>query len=206
ADGHHLTGAARAEQIADGLLGLCRVFEVILAQPGIVVHLAEVIAARIGAQRDHDVFRRKPTGIAQGGGHSGAAGAPQHDAFAAGDGSGDVERLGIADANPVIDELAVERLWHEVLADAFYPPPPGRAAGEDRAFRIGPDDLDVGIAFLQVAGHAGDRAARADAGHEGRDAALGLLPDFRAGSAIMNFGISQVRELVGSPCTWDFAG
>ena len=53
-----------------------------------------------------------------------------------------MERLGVADADPVVDELAVERLGHEVLADALDLPRLRRAAGEDRAFRVGADDLD----------------------------------------------------------------
>ena len=56
--------------------------------------------------------------------------------------AGGAEALGVADANPLVDDLAVERLGHEVLADALDLPRLGRVAREDRAFRVGADDLD----------------------------------------------------------------
>ena len=59
--------------------------------------------------------------------------------------------LGVADPHPLIDDLAVERLGHEVFADTLDLPGLGRIARENRSFGIGADDLDRGIVFLQVA-------------------------------------------------------
>ena len=81
-----------------------------------------------------------------------------------------------------------------------------RVAGQDRALRVGADDLDVRVLLLEVAADAGDRAAGADAGDEDGDPALGLLPDLRAGGAVVDLGVGQVGELVGPPGAGDLAG
>ena len=117
-----------------------------------------------------------------------------------------MERLGVADADPVVDELAVEGLGHEVLADALDLPGVGGVAGEDAPLGVGADDLDVGVALLEVAGDAGEGAAGADAGDEGGDAALGLVPDLGAGGAVVDLGVGEVGELVGPPGAGDLAG
>ena len=153
----------------------------------IVEELAEVVSARVGTEDDDEMVAGQTAGVAQGGGGGGAAGAADQQPFATGQGLGGVERFGIADANPFIDQLAVERFGHEILADAFDLPRTRRVAGQDRAFRIGADDLDFGILLLEIAGHAGDGAAGADAGDEDGDPPFGLLPDFVAGGAIMDF-------------------
>ena len=66
--------------------------------------------------------------------------------------------------------------------------------------------LIVRVALLEVAGHAGDGAAGADAGDEHRDLAVGLLPDLRAGGAVVDLGVGEVGELVGPPGAGDLAG
>src|SRR5438105_1235488 len=65
------------------------------------------------------------------------------------------ERLGVADADPIIDQLAVERLGHEVLADALDLPRLRAAPGQHRAFGVGADDADVGVALLEILCHSG---------------------------------------------------
>ena len=66
--------------------------------------------------------------------------------------------------------------------------------------------LMFGVPLLEVAADAGDGAAGADAGDEGGDLALGLLPDFRAGGAVVDLGVGEVGELVGPPGAGDLAG
>ena len=62
-----------------------------------------------------------------------------------------------------------------------------------------PMTLIVGVAFLQEAADAGNRAAGADAGDEGGDPAAGLLPDLGAGGAVVDLGVGEVGELVRPP-------
>src|SRR5690606_36404595 len=69
--------------------------------------------------------------------------------------------------------------------------------GVDRADRVGADDLDVGVALLEVAPDAGDRAAGAHAGDQVRDPALGLLPQLGAGGAVVGLRVGRVEVLVG---------
>ena len=79
------------------------------------------------------------------------------------------------------------------------------AAGQHRTLRVGADDLDLGIAFLEVAGGTGEGAAGADAGHESGQPAFGLLPDLRPGGAVVDLGIGQIGELVGPPRSGNLA-
>ena len=85
---------------------------------------------------------REPPGVAQRGRHGRARRAADQQPLAPRQRAGRVEALGVADADPLVDDLAVERLGHEVLADPLDLPGLGRVAREDRAFRVGADDLD----------------------------------------------------------------
>src|SRR5690606_13558944 len=60
--------------------------------------------------------------------------------------------------------------------------------------------------LLEVAADAADRAAGADARHEVGDAAVGLLPDLRAGGQVVAVGVLRVGVLVGLPGAGDLAG
>src|SRR5262249_29176349 len=135
----------------------------------------------------------------------GAAGAAHQDALAPGQRPRRVERLSVADADPLVHQLAVERLGHEVFADALHLPRPRGVARQHRPLRVRADDAHLGVLLLQVAGPAGDRPARAHAGHEGADLPLGLLPDLEAGRAVMYVGVGEVGELVGPPGAGDLA-
>jgi hypothetical protein len=70
---------------------------------------------------------------------------------------------------------------------------------EDRAVGVDAPDLDGRVALLEVAAGAADRAAGADADHEVRDAAVGLLPDLGAGLLVVRRGVRQVVVLVRLP-------
>ena len=67
----------------------------------------------------------------------------------------------------------------------------------ERADRIDADNFYFGIFFLQVPAHAADRTARAHAANEMRDFAFGIFPNFRAGGAVMRFGIHRIFVLIG---------
>src|SRR5438552_315096 len=143
----------------------------VLVEPGVVVHLAQIVAPGVGRERHHEMFRGEALGVAKCGGNRCAAGAAQQDALTPRHGPGNVERFGVTYTHPVVDQLAVKRLRYEVLANALDLPRPRRTSREYRAFRIGAHDLDFGIALFEIAGYAGDRAPRADTGNEGGDAA-----------------------------------
>ena len=62
-----------------------------------------------------------------------------------------------------------------------------------------PQTLIFGLRLLQVPADAADRAAGADADHEVRHAAVGLLPDLRPGLLVVRGGVRQVVVLVRLP-------
>ena len=94
--------------------------QLVRGQPGVVEELAQVVAAGVGAEGDDQVAPAPAGGRSAGRRRrSCRCEPPSEHALAAGQLAGDVERLGVADAHPVVDELAVERLGHEVLADAL---------------------------------------------------------------------------------------
>ena len=63
--------------------------------------------------------------------------------------------------------------------------------------RLGGNDAHVRIPRLQVAGHAGERAARADTRHEHIYPPVRVLPDFRPGGQFVDAGIGGIVELAG---------
>src|SRR5438067_5388026 len=72
----------------------------------------------------------------------------------------------------------------------------GKPRPHRRAVRIGADDLNLRILFLEVSAHTSQRATGANGCDKRGNLAFGLFPDFRAGAAIMRVAISRVIELV----------
>ena len=68
---------------------------------------------------------------------------------------------------------------------------------ERRTHRVGRHDPHLGVALLEEQADAGQRAARADGAGEGVDLAVGLLPDLRAGGAVVAHPVGDIVELVG---------
>src|ERR1043166_5248720 len=94
--------------------------------------------------------------------------------------------------------------WHDFLADPFdeIRSRLNDFSGlfisfENRAVRIGSDDANPRILFLEKATGAGDRAARAETGDEVRYPAFSLAPQLGTGSAIMRCWICLSRILIG---------
>jgi hypothetical protein len=69
-------------------------------------------------------------------------------------------------------------------------------AGVERALRVGADDLDLCVPFLEVAARSSDRAAGPDAEHEMCDLSVGLLPDLGPGRVVVSLGIHRVVVLI----------
>jgi hypothetical protein len=72
----------------------------------------------------------------------------------------------------------------------------GKPRPHCRAIRIGADDLNLLILFLEIAAHTSKGAAGTDGCDKRAHLALGLFPDFRTCAAIMRVAISRVIELV----------
>src|SRR5207248_10010209 len=62
--------------------------------------------------------------------------------------------------------------------------------------RIGANDLDLRILFLEIAAYTGKRSAGANSCDKCDHLALGLFPDFRASAPRMRVTIGRVIELV----------
>src|SRR5437870_2450501 len=68
-------------------------------------------------------------------------------------------------------------------------------SGIDRPHRVGTDHLDRGIALLERAPDAADRAAGTHSGDEMSDASLGLAPDLGPGGGFVGRGIGRIEVL-----------
>ena len=104
----------------------------------------------------------------------------------------------------LVHKVQIQVLGHEARADTLnlvgcrFGLLPVHYLGDDR--RIGWLDGDGGNVLapgaLDVTGDAGQRAARADTGHENVDFAVGVVPDLRAGGVFMNARVGRVLELL----------
>jgi len=73
----------------------------------------------------------------------------------------------------------------------------GRAAGNDRRLRrLDGNRLERRLEFFDDLGHAGDRAAGADARDDKIHLAVGVAPDFLGGRAAVDLRIGRVGELL----------
>ena len=79
-------------------------------------------------------------------------------------------------------------------------------AGVDRADRVGADHDEVRVLLAQVARHAGDRAAGADADDEVRQAPAGLAPQLRPGRVVVRLRVGRVAVLVRLERAGDLLG
>jgi hypothetical protein len=116
------------------------------------------------------------------------------------------ERVAVGDPNPLVDDLGIHGLRPAVLADSLdqVRVDVGLLLRRvDRAFWVGPDDQNLGLAFLEEAPDAGDRAAGAHGDHDRGELAAGLLQDLRPGHLVVGVGIRHVRVLVGLEAAGD---
>ena len=76
----------------------------------------------------------------------------------------------------------------------------------DRALGIDADDLHLGLALVEPAADAGDRAAGADGDDDRVELAAGLLPDLRRRDVVVRLRVRHVRVLVGLEPARDLLG
>ena len=112
----------------------------------------------------------------------------------------------------MIDDREVHVARQEVLADALghvrvdlvlVEDPRLLVLLEDGPVGIDAPHLERGVLLLQEPAHAADRAAGADADHEMRDGAVGLIPDLGSRLLVVRLRIRRVAVLVGLPRTRD---
>ncbi len=77
---------------------------------------------------------------------------------------------------------------------------------EDRAFRVGADDQQIGLLLTQVARRARDRAPGSHREDDRVHLAAGLLPDLRPGRLVVRLRVGLVRVLIGLVRAGDLLG
>ena len=105
--------------------------------------------------------------------------------------------------NDLVDDVRVQVLGDEAGADPLDLVTAGleRLAlhllrDDRRGDRLDRDRLEARLARLDDLGHAGDRAAGADAGDEDVDLAVGVLPDFLGGGRAVDLRVGGIFELL----------
>ena len=140
--------------------------------------------------------------------HRGAARVADPDAFFARDPTRHHGRVLVGHLFEMIDAAEVDVARQEVLADAFGDVRVDFVFVEDAgllvllehgAVRIDAPYLDRRILLLQELADAGDRASRADADHELRDRAVGLIPNLGTRLLVVSRRVRQVVVLVRLP-------
>jgi len=130
---------------------------------------------------------------------NGAGAGAGEEAFLGGEGADGGEGVAVGDHEDFVADGAIEGVGDERDADAFDFVGAGLASLQDRALGFDGDGEDAGILLLEEAGDAGERAAGADAGDEGVDASVELLPEFLSGGVVVELRVGGVVELEGGP-------
>src|SRR5579884_3343022 len=140
----------------------------------------------------------------EGCGHIAAGRDAAEDALLAGKTARHLQSLVGCGGDNAIQVFDVQHFGDEAVADAFDLVRAPRAAGEDIAFGwLNGKDFDIGVPLFEIFRAAGDSAAGSLREDERADLAFRLLPDFRAGGAVMSLNIVGVDELANLPV---FAG
>ena len=126
----------------------------------------------------------------------GAGRAAGEQALAGDQAAGHQERVLVRDPDVAVDDLGVEGLGPEVLADPLDAVRMDRPPGVDRALGVGSDHLERRALLLEVAADAGHRAAGAEGDHEVGQPPAGLAPELGPGRAVVGLGVGLVEVLV----------
>src|SRR5439155_2675006 len=109
------------------------------------------------------------------------------------------ERLAVADADPLVDDVRIHRLRPRVLADPLDKIRVDVALvvrGVHRALGIGADDVHLRLPLLEEPADTADRAAGADGDDDRVDLAARLLPDLGPRDPVVGIRVVHVRVLI----------
>ena len=95
------------------------------------------------------------------------------------------ERVLVGHGHVAVDHTRIEGLGPEVLSDTLDEIRPRLGGRVDRAVGVGPDHLDVGVLFFEVATGSRDGSTGSDSGDEVGDPPLGLSPYLGPGRLVM---------------------
>ena len=177
--------------------------EALLRQEDGIEHLGQVFRARIAHQADDALGLGLRAAIAQRRRQQGARGGAAEHAFLAQQLARRRKAFRIRDRIGLRhqSEIAVRR--NEVLADALDRPAARlrhlsglHVGGEHRADRIGENHRGLGRRLPHEPPDPGQRAARADADHDGVHVVLHLAQNFRPGGGGMRLRIGRIGELI----------
>jgi len=160
---------------------------------------AEVAFGRVGDEGGDAFAGAEALGDGAGGvDHGAGAGAGKETLFG-GEAADGGEGVVVGDHDNFVGHGTIEGIGNEGDADAFDFMRAGRASLEDGALGFDGDSEDARVLFLEEAGDAGESAAGADAGDEGVDAGVHLVPEFDSGGVVVEAGVGGVVELEGGP-------
>ena len=178
--------------------------EAVVEHPVIVVQLGQVLVAGVADQGHHALAMGLLAAIAQRRGDQGAGGRATQHAFLRQQLARGEEALLVGDRVGLLDPGEVADARQEVLADAFDHPAGGLGREralvdvlrQDRANRIGQDQLGLRRMFGEELRQPAQRAGRAAADHHGIYLAVHLLQDLRTGAGDVRGRVVGVAELV----------
>ena len=171
--------------------------EAVLPHPFVVVDLAEVVPAGIGQDDDHQGLLIELAGDIDRRLHGGTAGAADQDAFFTGDAPSGQKGVAVVDLHDAVDQLQVDGAGDEVFADSLHLVRLDRVAGVEGSLGVGADDHHRRLLFLEITGHAGHGAARAQPADHYVHLPVGLLPDLGTGRLVVRLRVRLVEVLVG---------
>ena len=95
----------------------------------------------------------------------------------------------------LVDDGLVEVVRHEARPPSLDLVGGLLTLGDDRRLgRLGPEHLDLGVLLLEVLASTRDGAASADAGDDGVNRAVGVVPDLLAGAVVMDRRVGRVSN------------
>ena len=113
----------------------------------------------------------------------------------------------VGNGDDLVIDLGVQYIGHKACADALNLVRTGHAlAQHGGGGRLDSHDLDGGVLALEILAHAGHGAAGADTGHKNIDLSIGVLPDLRAGGALVCIRVGRVHKLAGHKAVGNLLG
>jgi hypothetical protein len=121
-----------------------------------------------------------------------------------------LERCAVICLVPFVDDLLLQNLRDEIISNTLNLVALVEVVlvqclrkCENTALRIGRNNLDVLVVFLQTTRETSDCATSTSTGDKRCDLALCLLPDFLGGAKLVGERVVRVRVLVEDMCVWE---